>query len=44
MLDEALGLGPLEDMLADKSISEIMVVGPDKIFYEKNTLSNKIKN
>lgn len=35
ILDEALGLGPLEDMLADKSISEIMVVGPHKIYYEK---------
>ena len=36
ILDEALGLGPLEDMLADKSISEIMVVGPKKIYYEQN--------
>lgn len=36
ILDEALGLGPLEDLLADKNISEIMVVGPDKIFYEEN--------
>jgi pilus assembly protein CpaF len=36
ILDEALGLGPLEDMLADKTISEIMVVGPDRIFYEQN--------
>ena len=36
ILDEALGLGPLEDMLADKTISEIMVVGPDKIYYEQN--------
>ncbi len=35
ILDEALGLGPLEDLLADKECSEIMVVGPDKIFYEK---------
>jgi pilus assembly protein CpaF len=35
ILDEALGLGPLEDMLGDKSISEIMVVGPKKIFYEQ---------
>jgi pilus assembly protein CpaF len=35
ILDEALGLGPLEDMLSDKSISEIMVVGPEKIFYEQ---------
>ncbi len=35
ILDEALGLGPLEDMLADKTITEIMVVGPKKIFYEQ---------
>jgi septum site-determining protein MinD len=36
ILDEALGLGPLEDLLDDKTISEIMVVGPDKIYYEQN--------
>jgi len=35
ILDEALGLGPLEDLLRDKECSEIMVVGPYKIFYEK---------
>ncbi len=40
ILDEALGLGPLEDLLADKECSEIMVVGPDKIYYEH---SGKIK-
>lgn len=40
IIDEALGLGPLEDMLADKTISEIMVVGPFKIYYEQ---SGKIK-
>ncbi len=43
ILDEALGLGPLEDLLADPSISEIMVVGPSKIYYEqagKNKLSD----
>lgn len=40
ILDEALGLGPLEMMLADKTISEIMVVGPKKIYYEQ---SGKIK-
>ncbi|MGB0453611.1 MAG: ATPase, T2SS/T4P/T4SS family [Bacteriovoracaceae bacterium] len=34
ILDEALGLGPLEDLLARKDVSEIMVVGPDKIYYE----------
>jgi septum site-determining protein MinD len=40
ILDEALALGPLEDMLADKSITEIMVVGPRKIYYEQ---SGKVK-
>ncbi len=35
ILDEALGLGPLEDLLRDKSISEVMVVGPHKIYYEQ---------
>jgi pilus assembly protein CpaF len=35
ILDEALGLGPLEDLLAEKGVSEIMVVGPSKIFYEE---------
>ncbi|MBF0299099.1 MAG: Flp pilus assembly complex ATPase component TadA [Oligoflexia bacterium] len=35
VIDEALGLGPLEDMLSDKSISEIMIVGPYMIYYEQ---------
>lgn len=35
ILDEALGLGPLEDMLRDKTISEVMVVGPHKIYFEQ---------
>ena len=36
VLEEALGLGPLEDMLADPTISEIMVNGANKIFVEKS--------
>lgn len=36
VLEEALGLGPLEDMLADPTISEIMVNGANKIFIEKS--------
>ena len=32
ILDEALALGPLEDLPADKECSEIMVCGPYKIF------------
>lgn len=34
VLDEALGLGALEDLLADENISEIMVNGHDQIFVE----------
>jgi pilus assembly protein CpaF len=33
---EILGLGPLEPLLADESISEVMVNGPKKIFVERN--------
>ncbi|MEA3465651.1 MAG: ATPase, T2SS/T4P/T4SS family [Thermodesulfobacteriota bacterium] len=36
VLNEAVGLGPLEDFLADDSITEIMVNQYDKIFYEAN--------
>ncbi len=32
--DEALGLGPLEDLLADDAVTEIMVNGRDNIFVE----------
>ncbi|MGE8296176.1 MAG: ATPase, T2SS/T4P/T4SS family [Pseudomonas sp.] len=35
VLDEATGLGPLEDLLADKSVSEIMVNAHDDIYVER---------
>jgi pilus assembly protein CpaF len=35
LADEALGLGPLEQLLADPSISEIMVVDPETIYIER---------
>jgi pilus assembly protein CpaF len=35
---EILGLGPIEELLADETISEIMVNGPDKIFIEQKGL------
>ncbi|MEU6663549.1 CpaF family protein [Streptomyces sp. NPDC046821] len=35
VVDEALGLGVLEPLLADASITEIMVNGPDAIFVER---------
>lgn len=34
-LDDVFGLGPLEDMLADESITEIMVNGSHSLFYER---------
>lgn len=42
-LDEALGLGALEELLADPTVTEIMVNGCDMIYIEKSgklTLSN----
>lgn len=36
VLDEALKLGALEDLLADPTVTEIMVNGCEKIFIEKN--------
>ncbi len=40
ILDEALGLGPLEDLLSNKDCTEIMVCGPNKIYYE---MSGKLR-
>lgn len=36
VLDEAVGLGPLEDMLLDDSITEIMVNSWEEVFYERS--------
>lgn len=36
VLDEAIGLGPLEDLLADESVTEIMVNRSDEIFIERS--------
>jgi pilus assembly protein CpaF len=35
ILDEALGLGPLEDLIADPEITDIMVNNKDEIYIEK---------
>ena len=35
VLDEALGLGPLENLLSDKSVSEIMINSAQQIYVEK---------
>jgi len=44
IVNEALGLGPLEDLLADDTVTDIMVNNKDEIFVEKNgkiLLTNK---
>jgi pilus assembly protein CpaF len=36
VLDEVFGLGPLEILFKDPTISDIMVNGPDSIYVERN--------
>jgi pilus assembly protein CpaF len=36
LLDDMLGLGPLEPLLADESISDIMVNGPEQVYVEQH--------
>jgi pilus assembly protein CpaF len=36
IMDELLGFGPLQSLLDDPSISEVMVNGPNKIFVERD--------
>jgi len=33
--DEVLGLGPVEPLIRDAAVSEVMVNAPDQVFYEK---------
>ncbi|HXV05340.1 MAG TPA: CpaF family protein [Solirubrobacterales bacterium] len=35
ILRETVGLGPLEDLLADPAVEEVMVNGPDRVFVER---------
>ena len=36
VFDEALRLGPIEDLLADESVTEIMVNGPHQVYVERD--------
>jgi len=36
VVNETIGLGPLEEFLKDESVTEIMVNGPNSIYVEKN--------
>ncbi|MHB9038395.1 MAG: CpaF family protein [Armatimonadota bacterium] len=45
VIDEILGFGPIQDLLNDDSITEVMVNGPNKVYVEKAgkiVLSDKI--
>jgi len=41
LMDEVLGLGPLEPLLADETVSDILVNGPDTIFVERRGILEK---
>jgi len=36
LLDDMLGLGPLEPLLADSAVTDIMVNGPNQVYIERN--------
>jgi pilus assembly protein CpaF len=36
LLDDILGLGPLETLLADESVTDIMVNGPNQVYVERH--------
>src|SRR4051812_6773651 len=42
LLDELLGLGPLEPLLRDPGVDEIMVNGPDQVFVERGGLLEEV--
>ncbi len=36
VIDDAIGLGPMEPLLKDASISEVMVNAPEEIYFERD--------
>ena len=42
LLDELLGLGPLQSLMDDESISDIMINGHENVFIERNGLVEKV--
>ncbi|MCG3733112.1 CpaF family protein [Vibrio cincinnatiensis] len=41
LIDELVGLGPLQVLMEDDSITDIMINGPDTVFIERNGLVEK---
>ncbi len=44
VVHEVVGLGPLEPLLADETITEVMVNGPHQIFIERKGKITKVEN
>lgn len=44
VLDDVIGLGPLQPLLDDESVSEIMVNGFEKVFYEQAGVLHRLEN
>ena len=42
VMDEIFGLGPLEEVLRDETISDILVNGPEQIYIERDGVLHKI--
>jgi pilus assembly protein CpaF len=42
VLDELLGLGPLEPLLKDETVNDILVNGPDSVFVERYGVLEKV--
>src|SRR4051794_26238455 len=42
VLDDVFGLGPLEPLLADRTISDILVNNKDQVFIERSGLLQKV--
>lgn len=42
VLDEVFGLGPIEPLFRDKSITEILVNGPENVFVERNGVLERV--
>ncbi len=36
VVDDAIGMGPIEPLLADPSLSEVMVNAPDEVYFERD--------
>ncbi|MEY4239523.1 MAG: hypothetical protein RL339_2124 [Pseudomonadota bacterium] len=42
VMDELLGLGPLEPLLQDETITDVLVNGPDNVFVERHGLLERV--